>query len=403
MVLIVPPIGNDWVSVCVMKDTECVGDAVMRGSADEVEAVTYSAEVEVASETEVEVSMGIGENGWVVKVTRFSVVVASCAKELSETSVVEHSVGMTNTVVVTLVVNLPFAVEVASLEETVLELSEAVSEYSGASVTVEVEYVVEEAMSDGKSVISASLEVEVAVAASVVVESLSEKASPSGMLIPGMSEAAGVVVAVVRLVGRPVSTVTVEVESVVEEAMADGKSVIPASLDVEVAVAASVVVESLSEKASPSGMLIPGMSEAAGVVVTVGRPVSTASVAVVATDVLDTSSPPPPLLSLWSSEEPPPLIPPFSIARASSWVMHETICTPNGELELLPRNRNETYSAIAGFSPQGECEALEACRARGDLPVVLRGADREVASDTSLFASCTVDPRACQKISPVWL
>jgi len=177
-------------------------------AADEVEAVTYPSVVEVTSMTEaVEVETGIGENGWVVNVTRFGVVVASCALELSEASVVEHSVAVTTTVVVKRVVNPPLAAEVSVLADMVSALSEVVSEYSGASVTVAVEYVVEEAM----SVTSAPLEVEVAAAASVVVDSLSEKVSPSGMLISGMSEAAGVLVTV----ERPVSTASVVVVATV--------------------------------------------------------------------------------------------------------------------------------------------------------------------------------------------
>lgn len=67
-----------------------------------------------------------------VNVTRLGAVVVSCAPELSETSMLEHSVGVTITVVVKRVVNLPFAAEEASLVETVFEPSEA-------SVTVEVE------------------------------------------------------------------------------------------------------------------------------------------------------------------------------------------------------------------------------------------------------------------------
>jgi hypothetical protein len=211
MVLIVPLIGNDCVPVCAMGDSEFVGEVAMREADDEVEAVMYPSVVEEALETTVELEMGIGENGWVVNVTRFGGVVVYCARELSGMSVVEHSVGVTKTVVVTRVVKLPSAAEVSA--------------DSGASVTVGVEYVVEEAMAVGRSVTSAPLVV-------------------------------------------------------------------------EVVVAASVVGDSLSDKLSPSGMLTSGMSEAAGVLVTVGVPVSTAPVVVVATDVLEASSPPPPFLSL---------------------------------------------------------------------------------------------------------
>lgn len=120
--------------------------------------------------------------------TRLGSVAVSCATELSERSSVGHSVGVTITVVVTRVVNLPSAAEEAALVETVFESSEA-------SVTVEVEYAVEE------SVISVPLNVEFAAAGSaVVVGSMSDKASPSGMLIPGMSALSGVLVTV----GRPV-------------------------------------------------------------------------------------------------------------------------------------------------------------------------------------------------------
>jgi len=168
MVLIVPPTWNDCVPVCVGE--------VVTGASDE----------------EVEVDTGIGENGWVMNVTRLGAVAVPCAMELSETLVVEHSVGVTITVVVKRVVNLPFAAEEAALVEIAPELSEV-------SVTVEVEHVVEVAMAVGKSVVSVPLKVEVAAAASVVVvESLSEKASPSGMMIPGMSEASGVLVTVGR-------------------------------------------------------------------------------------------------------------------------------------------------------------------------------------------------------------
>jgi hypothetical protein len=191
--LIVPPTWNDSVPVCVMKDTDCVGEAVVTGASDEVEPIMYPTEDEIASsEAEVEVDTGIGENGWVVNVTRLGAVAVPCAMELSETPVVEHSVGVTITVVVKRVVNLPFAAEEATLVEIVPELS-------SASVTVAVEYVVEVPMAVGKSVVSGPLTVEVAAAASVVVvENFSEKASPSGMLIPGMSEASGVLVTVGR-------------------------------------------------------------------------------------------------------------------------------------------------------------------------------------------------------------
>lgn len=191
--LIVPPTWNDSVPVCVMKDTDCVGEVVATGASDEVEPIMYPTEDEIASsEVEVEVDTGIGENGWVVNVTNLGAVAVACAMELSETSVVEHSVAVTITVVVKRVVNLPLAAEEAALVEIALELS-------GASVKVAVEYVVEEAMAVGKSVVSVPLKVEVAAAASVVVvESVSEKASPSGMLISGMSEAAGVLVTVER-------------------------------------------------------------------------------------------------------------------------------------------------------------------------------------------------------------
>jgi hypothetical protein len=178
----------------------------------------------------------------VVNVTRLGTDAVSCATELPETSVVEHSVGVTITVVVKRVVNL----------ETVLALSEA-------SVTVEVEHVVEAA---GESVISVQLKVEFAAAGSVV------------------------------------------------------------------------VVGSVSEKASPSGMLIPGMSVASGVLVTVGRlvesvPVSTALVVAVAPNVLETSSSSPSLW-LWLSGEASPLIPPFAPvspiqAWASSGAAHEMV------------------------------------------------------------------------------
>ena len=201
MVLIVPPIGNDGVSVSVTKDTEYVG-VVVSGASDE--PIMYPPEVEVASEAEVEVASGIGENGWVVNVTRLGAVTLSCATELSETSVVEHSVGVTITVVVKRVVNLPFAASDVALVQSVLVLSEA-------SVAVEVEHVVETV---GESVISVPLKVEFAATAesAVVVGRLSDKASPSGMLIPGMSAAAGVLVAVGRQVEElPVSTALVVV------------------------------------------------------------------------------------------------------------------------------------------------------------------------------------------------
>lgn len=127
---------------------------------------------------------------------------------------------------------------------------------------------------------------------------------------------------------------TVEVEHVVEVAMAVGKSVVSVPLKVEVAAAVSVVVvERLSEKASPSGMLISGMSEAAGALVTVGRqvevPVSAALVEAVATNVLESLSPSF-LLEFWSSVVLSPLIPPVAPvsaikALASSGFVHEMV------------------------------------------------------------------------------
>lgn len=132
--------------------------------------------------------------------------------------------------------------------------------------------------------------------------------------------------------------------------------VVSVPLNVEFAAAASVVVVgSWSDKASPSGMLIAGMSEAFGVLVTVGRPVeevpvSTALVVAVAPNVLE-PSPSSPSPWSWSSGEPSPLIPPFAPvssiqAWASSWAAHEMVYTPNiGELQLLPHRRNGTYSA----------------------------------------------------------
>ena len=117
MVLIVPPTWNDCVPVCVMKDTDCVGEVVTEASDEEVEPVRYPTEDEIASsKAEVEVDTGIGENGWVVNVTRLGAVAV-------ETSVVEHSVGVTITVVVKRVVNLPLAAEEAALVEIAPELS----------------------------------------------------------------------------------------------------------------------------------------------------------------------------------------------------------------------------------------------------------------------------------------
>jgi len=263
---------------CVMTDI------VVKRTDAGVEAVSYPTEVEVASgpeaeikvaseaEAEGEVDTGIGENGWVVNVTRFGVEAVPCAVEVSKTSVDALSVGPTTTVVVKRVVDLSSAEVAAGISDTVT-----------VSVTVVIEHAVESAMDVGKSVISAA-DVEVAAAASVVVAvSLSDKLSPSGMLISGMSEASGVLVAVGRSVGVPV---VVAVASVAATDVLESSSLSPSSL----------WSSCLSWK-EPSPLIPPST----------------------------------PVAPIW--------------ARASSLVVHEIVYTPNGELYILPHSRTETYSA----------------------------------------------------------
>jgi len=167
----------------------------------------------------------------------------------------------------------------------------------------------------------AALEVATGALGVVSVESTSVKLSPRGKLNPGMSDSAGMSVTVGSAVGVPVGVVLV----VVEEAVTSGRLV------VEVV---RLRLPRTSDKLSPSGMLICGISEALEVLVIVGRavgvPVAAAFVvdevlidswlvavplSVTATEVLDVGSFPSPLI--------PPVTPVSSIrARASSWVVH---------------------------------------------------------------------------------
>lgn len=74
---------------------------------------------------------------------------------------------------------------------------------------VGVEHVVEEAVAAGE-LVDSPVELEVAAGASVeIVDSISDKLSPTGMLISGMYEAAGVLASVGRAVGVPVTTAEV--------------------------------------------------------------------------------------------------------------------------------------------------------------------------------------------------
>lgn len=91
----VPPVGSSFVAVCVMKDTEAVGEAVVRYAAGEeleiepeIAMSEAGAEAEAEAETEaeveadVEVDTGIGENGCVVNVIVFDAVAVSLAVDV---------------------------------------------------------------------------------------------------------------------------------------------------------------------------------------------------------------------------------------------------------------------------------------------------------------------------------
>ena len=287
MVPTVPPSGV----VCETEDTDDVDEVVMRGVVDEeTETVWYPPVVEVGvSEPDADVDTGIGENERVVNVTTFDVLAVSRAVVVSGTSVVAQSVGGTVTVVVKRMTDLPPSVEVAASEVT-----------PGVSETD-------------------------------CVGNTSVKFSPRGKLNAGMSERAGVVVAVGSVVVVPLG---VELGVLVISSVEAG---------------AAVVMDSrILVRSPPTGMANSGISEDAGVLVAVGEAVEEtdpSAVVVVATEVLDPRSPSAPPLLLLSSEESSPLIPPVARvslirARASSSVVHEVLYTPKyfGELRVFRQN-----------------------------------------------------------------